>query len=196
MNTRCALLPRWRSLHCWRLPAVTCRESLLPPTSCSVPLTFSIRLCSTNRTVRAVMAPTASWGRRRPSAIPYIWRLLTTTLCATRSQRAGPVRQCRPLRRARAACSRVKQVDAIVQGMRQRWGNSNVLQGGTAPPYAAKVVRQFAARSGGVHDILRFVSRRRRQGHSKGRLHRESLLSQLDNGPGAADHRDCRASGL
>jgi len=32
-----------------------------------------------------------------------------------------------------------KQVDAIVQGMRQRWGNSNALQGGTAPPYAAKV---------------------------------------------------------
>ncbi len=32
-----------------------------------------------------------------------------------------------------------QQVDAIVQGMRQRWGNSNVLQGGTAPPYAAKV---------------------------------------------------------
>jgi len=31
-----------------------------------------------------------------------------------------------------------KQVDAIVQGMRQRWGQSNVLQSGTAPPYAAK----------------------------------------------------------
>jgi mono/diheme cytochrome c family protein len=31
-----------------------------------------------------------------------------------------------------------KQVDAIVQGMRQRWGQPNVLQGGTAPPYAAK----------------------------------------------------------
>lgn len=31
-----------------------------------------------------------------------------------------------------------KQVDAIVQGMRQRWAQSNVLQGGTAPPYAAK----------------------------------------------------------
>ena len=31
-----------------------------------------------------------------------------------------------------------KQVDAIVQGMRQRWGQPNVLQGGIAPPYAAK----------------------------------------------------------
>jgi mono/diheme cytochrome c family protein len=31
-----------------------------------------------------------------------------------------------------------KQVDAIVQGMRQRWGKAQVLQGGTAPPYAAK----------------------------------------------------------
>ncbi len=31
-----------------------------------------------------------------------------------------------------------KQVDAIVQGMRQRWGKSNVLQSGIAPPYAAK----------------------------------------------------------
>jgi len=31
-----------------------------------------------------------------------------------------------------------KQVDAIVQGMRQRWDHSQVLAGGTAPPYAAK----------------------------------------------------------
>ena len=31
-----------------------------------------------------------------------------------------------------------KQVDAIVQGMRQHWGKPDVLQGGTAPPYAAK----------------------------------------------------------
>lgn len=31
-----------------------------------------------------------------------------------------------------------KQVDAIVQGMRQRWAQSNVLQGGTTPPYAAR----------------------------------------------------------
>jgi len=31
-----------------------------------------------------------------------------------------------------------KQVDAIVQGMRQRWAQPNVLQGGTVPPYAAK----------------------------------------------------------
>ncbi len=32
-----------------------------------------------------------------------------------------------------------KQVDAIVQGMRQRWGKGQVLQSGTAPPYASKV---------------------------------------------------------
>ena len=31
-----------------------------------------------------------------------------------------------------------KQVDAIIQGMRQRWGKGQVLQSGTAPPYAAK----------------------------------------------------------
>ena len=31
-----------------------------------------------------------------------------------------------------------QQVDAIVKGMRQRWSKSDVLQGGTAPPYAAK----------------------------------------------------------
>jgi mono/diheme cytochrome c family protein len=31
-----------------------------------------------------------------------------------------------------------KQVDAIVQGMRQRWGQSQALQSGTAPSYAAK----------------------------------------------------------
>jgi cytochrome c oxidase cbb3-type subunit 3 len=31
-----------------------------------------------------------------------------------------------------------KQVDALVQGMRQRWGQSQVLQSGTAPSYAAK----------------------------------------------------------
>lgn len=31
-----------------------------------------------------------------------------------------------------------KQVDAIVQGIRQRWGKPDVLQGVTAPPYAAK----------------------------------------------------------
>jgi len=31
-----------------------------------------------------------------------------------------------------------KQVDTIVQGIRQRWGHSQVLAGGTAPPYAAK----------------------------------------------------------
>ena len=31
-----------------------------------------------------------------------------------------------------------KQVDAIVQGMRQRWGQPQILQGVTAPPYAAK----------------------------------------------------------
>jgi len=31
-----------------------------------------------------------------------------------------------------------KQVDAIVQGIRQRWGQGQVLQSGTAPPYAAK----------------------------------------------------------
>ena len=31
-----------------------------------------------------------------------------------------------------------KQVDAIVQGMRQRWGQPNILQSGTAPPYAPK----------------------------------------------------------
>lgn len=31
-----------------------------------------------------------------------------------------------------------KQVDAIVQGLRQRWGKPQVLQGVTAPPYAAK----------------------------------------------------------
>jgi len=30
-----------------------------------------------------------------------------------------------------------KQVDAIVQGMRQRWGQPQVLQGATPPPYAA-----------------------------------------------------------
>jgi len=33
-----------------------------------------------------------------------------------------------------------KQVDAIVQGMRQRWGKPNVLAGTTAPPYAAKAI--------------------------------------------------------
>lgn len=32
-----------------------------------------------------------------------------------------------------------KQVDAIVQGMRQRWGQGQVPQSGTLPPYAAKV---------------------------------------------------------
>jgi cytochrome c oxidase cbb3-type subunit III len=31
-----------------------------------------------------------------------------------------------------------KQVDAIVTGIRQRWGKPDVLQGVTAPPYAAK----------------------------------------------------------
>ncbi len=31
-----------------------------------------------------------------------------------------------------------KQVDAIIQGMRQRWGKADVLQGVTPPPYAAK----------------------------------------------------------
>jgi len=31
-----------------------------------------------------------------------------------------------------------QQVDAIVKGMRQRWGKPDVLQGGTAPPYAAR----------------------------------------------------------
>lgn len=31
-----------------------------------------------------------------------------------------------------------KQVDAIVQGLRQRWGKPQILQGVTAPPYAAK----------------------------------------------------------
>jgi cytochrome c oxidase cbb3-type subunit 3 len=31
-----------------------------------------------------------------------------------------------------------KQVDAIVQGMRQHWGKADVLQGVTPPPYAAK----------------------------------------------------------
>jgi mono/diheme cytochrome c family protein len=31
-----------------------------------------------------------------------------------------------------------KQVDTIVQGIRQRWGHSQVLASGTAPPYAAK----------------------------------------------------------
>ena len=31
-----------------------------------------------------------------------------------------------------------KQVDAIVQGLRQRWGKPGVLQGVSAPPYAAK----------------------------------------------------------
>jgi len=31
-----------------------------------------------------------------------------------------------------------KQVDAIVQGMRQRWGKADALQGVAAPPYAAK----------------------------------------------------------
>lgn len=31
-----------------------------------------------------------------------------------------------------------KQVDAIVQGMRQRWGQGQAPQGGTVPPYAAK----------------------------------------------------------
>jgi mono/diheme cytochrome c family protein len=31
-----------------------------------------------------------------------------------------------------------KQVDAIVQGLRQRWGKPQVLEGATAPPYAAK----------------------------------------------------------
>jgi mono/diheme cytochrome c family protein len=31
-----------------------------------------------------------------------------------------------------------KQVDAIVQGLRQRWGQAQILQSVTAPPYAAK----------------------------------------------------------
>lgn len=31
-----------------------------------------------------------------------------------------------------------KQVDAVVQGMRQRWAKPEILQGVTAPPYAAK----------------------------------------------------------
>ena len=31
-----------------------------------------------------------------------------------------------------------KQVDAIVQGMRQRWGKPDALQGASVPPYAAK----------------------------------------------------------
>lgn len=31
-----------------------------------------------------------------------------------------------------------KQVDAIVQGMRQRWGKPNALEGVSAPPYSAK----------------------------------------------------------
>jgi cytochrome c oxidase cbb3-type subunit III len=32
-----------------------------------------------------------------------------------------------------------KQVDAIVQGIRQRWGQEQAQQSGTAPPYAARV---------------------------------------------------------
>ena len=77
-----------------------------------------------------------------------------------------------------------KQVDAIIQGMRQRWGQPQILQGVTAPPYAAKAPGNPAARSSGVRNILRLVSRRRRQGHGQGRLHRESLLSQPDHRSG------------
>ncbi|HLI62984.1 MAG TPA: c-type cytochrome [Terriglobales bacterium] len=31
-----------------------------------------------------------------------------------------------------------RQIDAVVQGIRQRWGKPDVLQSGTAPPYAAQ----------------------------------------------------------
>src|SRR5450755_4253978 len=31
-----------------------------------------------------------------------------------------------------------QQIDAIVQGIRERWGQPNILNGVTAPPYAAK----------------------------------------------------------
>ena len=32
-----------------------------------------------------------------------------------------------------------KQVEAIVEGMRQRWGKPDVLNGVSAPPYAADI---------------------------------------------------------
>ena len=76
-----------------------------------------------------------------------------------------------------------KQVDAIVQGMRQRWTNPMSYKVGSAALHS-QGRRQLAARSRGVRNILRCVSRRRRQGYGQGRLHCESLLSQLDNGPG------------
>ena len=89
-----------------------------------------------------------------------------------------------------------KQVDAIVQGMRQRWGQPQILQGVTRPPYAAKAPGNAQQGAAAFTTLLRLLSRRGRQGNGEGRFHRESELSQPDYRSGLAHHRHHRASRL
>ena len=56
-----------------------------------------------------------------------------------------------------------EQINAIIHGIRERWSKPNVLAGVTAPPYAAKELRQPAAGRGRVRDLLRVVPRHRQR---------------------------------
>lgn len=63
------------------------------------------------------------------------------------------------------------QVSLLVTGIRSRWAKPDALQGAIPPPYQANVAGGRGPRREGVHHLLCFLSRCRRQGRS-GEFHR------------------------
>ena len=84
------------------------------------------------------MAPTANWVRRRRSAIPYIWRSSMTTRCEHVISKGRQGTPMAAFAESAGGMLTDKQVDAIIQGMRQRWGQPRFCRASAAPPYAAK----------------------------------------------------------
>ncbi len=78
----------------------------------------------TGRTAPDVTARKASRGQRRRSAIRFTSPLWTTMRCGTPSPKDRPGTAMSAFAESEGGMLTAKQVDAIIHGMRQRWGQS------------------------------------------------------------------------
>ena len=87
-----------------------------------------------------------------------------------------------------------EQINAIIRGIRERWGKPNALAGVTTPPYAARAPGNPQQGEAVYANLLRVVSRHGQQRRTESRLGDERSLSQPDQRSGAAHDRHHRPS--
>ena len=153
-------------------------------TLCSVPQTFWIRSCCTSQNCAGCHGADGKLGPAPPIGDP-VYLADGRRRHAAQHHLEGKSRNGDVGLRAK----RRRHADRQAGG-RHRSGHAAALgpaadlAGCDSPAVRGQGSGQSAAGSGGLCDLLRFLSWRGRQGNGEGRLHRESELSQPDHRSG------------